>query len=245
MSEAKPEHRDRKTRSGPSSGSFKVARVEVQELAALAGPDVVGAAGADLLSDELLVERTLRGESAHFDLLMRRGAARLYRIARGIVGHASRAEDVVQAAFVQAYENLASYDRKLRFNDWLSRIAIHGALASLRRASYPPKVERRRQLELVRQLEDAVDQLPEPFRIAFTLCVLDGMVPSDVAQSLGIGVAELQYCAFRGRLRVRRQLAMRFDDVESRAFGLDLANADAILNRVRHRLGLESGEAQR
>jgi RNA polymerase sigma-70 factor (ECF subfamily) len=239
MSEA--QHRDRKTRSGPSSGSFKVARVEVQELAALAGPDLLSSPGPDLLSDELLVERGLRGESAHYDVLMRRSAARVYRIARGIVGYAARAEDVVQAAFVQAYENLSSYDRKLRFIDWLSRIAIHGALASLHRASYSPPIERRRQLELVRQLEDAVDQLPEPFRVAFTLCVLDDMVPSDVAQTLGVDVERLQVQAFRGRLRVRRQLAMRFDDVESRAFGLDLANADAILRKVRVRLGFESG----
>ena len=241
MSDANPQHRERKTRSGPSSGSFKVARVEVQELAALAGPEVFNAPGADLLSDELLVERALRGEAAHYDVLMRRNAARLYRIARGIVGHAPRAEDVVQAAFVQAYENLSNYDRKLRFGDWLSRIAVHGALSSLRRASHPPPLERQRQLELVRQLEQAVDGLPEPYRVAYTLCVLDDMVPSEVAQTLGVQLAQLQLSAFRGRLRVRRQLGVRSDEAESRAFGLDLANADAILRKVRLRLGLESG----
>jgi RNA polymerase sigma-70 factor (ECF subfamily) len=239
MSDANSEHRERKTRSGPSSGSFKVARVEVQELAALSGPGFA-APSVDLLSDELLIDRTLRGEPAHFDVLMRRNAARLYRIARGIVGHDARAEDVVQASFVQAYENLATCDRRLRFGDWLSRIAIHGALASLRRASHAPPVERRRQLELVRQLEDAVDALPEKFRVAFTLCVLDGMLPSEVAQSLGVSVEHLEVWAFRGRLRVRRLLGMRFDDVESRAFGLDLSSADAILRRVRLRLGLET-----
>jgi DNA-directed RNA polymerase specialized sigma24 family protein len=157
MSEPKPEQR--KSRSGPSSGSFKVARVEVQELAALAGPEVLSTAGADLLSDELLVDRILRGEPAHYDALMRRTAARLYRIARGIVGGPQRAQEVVQSAFVRAYENLGTYDRRLRFGDWLSRIAIHGALARLRRVSQPPPAAhaRRRQLELVRQLEDAVD----------------------------------------------------------------------------------------
>lgn len=242
MSDAKPEHRDRKTRSGPSSGSFKVARVEVQELAALSGPGF-DAPGADLLSDELLVERTLGGDAAHYDVLMRRSAARVYRIARGIVGDAARAEDVVQAAFVQAYENLSSFDRMLRFGDWLSRIAIHGGLASLRRVVNAPQLERRRQVELVRQLEDAVDALPEAFRVAFTLCVLDGMPSPDVSQSLGVRVEQLERWAFRGRLRVRRQLGMRFDDVESRAFGLDLASADGILRRVRVRLGLESTNA--
>ncbi len=238
MSEA--EHRERKTRSGPSSGSFKVARVEVQELAALAGPEGFVVPGADLLSDELLVDRILGGEPEHFHVLMRRTAARLYRIARGISGSQLAAESLVRDAFLRAYENLSSYDRRLRFGDWLSRIAMHGALASLNRGSTPPRAApvRRRQLELVRQLEDAVDGLPQPFRVAFTLCVLDAMGPTDVAQTLGVDPEAVRVAAFRGRLRVRRQLAMRFDDAESRAFGLDLVSADDVIQKVRARLGI-------
>ncbi len=238
MSEA--EHRERKTRSGPSSGSFKVARVEVQELAALAGPEGFVVPGADLLSDELLVDRILGGEPEHFDVLMRRTAARLYRIARGISGNPLAAESLVRDTFVRAYENLASYDRRLRFGDWLSRIAMHGALANLGRGSSPPRPApvRRRQLELVRQLEDAVDGLPQRFRVAFTLCVLDEMGPAEVAQTLGVPAEAVRVAAFRGRLLVRRQLGMRFDDAESRAFGLDLASADDVIQKVRARLGI-------
>lgn len=145
------------------------------------------------------------------------------------------------AAFVRAYENLASYDRRLRFGDWLSRIAIHGALSALKRESTPPPAERRRrQVELVRQLEDAVDALPERFRIAFTLCVLDEMFPKDVAETLGVTAESVRVCAFRGRLQVRRVLATRFDDAESRAFGLDLTTASDVLRRVCQRLGFAS-----
>ncbi len=236
---SEPEHRERKTRSGPSSGSFKVARVEVQELAALAGPDVFSGPSADLLSDELLVDRVLSGEPAHYEVLMRRTAARIYRIARGIVGGRRRAEEIMEAAFVRAYENLAGYDRRLRFGDWLSRIAIHGALAALKRESTPPPPCRHQQLELVRQLEDAVDALPERFRISFTLCVLDDMFPKDVAETLGVSAESVRVAAYRGRLRVRRQLAMRFDDAESRAFGLSLATADETVSTVWRKLGFK------
>lgn len=237
MSEVDP-IREKKTRSGPSSGSFKVARVEVQQLAALAGPEVAGTPGTDLLSDELLVDRTLAGEPEHYDVLIRRSAARLYRLARGIVGNELRAEEIVQTAFVQGYENLASCDRKLRVSDWLSRIAIFGALASLRRHSQAPRSARPGRPELVRQLENAVDGLPEAFRVPFTLCVLDGMDPAEAAQALGVSIERLQVAAFRGRLRVRRLLGTRFDDVESRAFGLDLGRAEQILRRVHAQLGL-------
>jgi hypothetical protein len=83
--------------------------------------------------------------------------------------------------------------------------------------------------------------LPEVVRVAFTLCVLDDMTPADVALSLGVDAESVRLSAFRGRLRVRRRIGMRFDDAEARAFGLDLASANAIMGQVRSRLGLISG----
>ncbi len=240
MSEAKPQQRERKSRSGPSSGSFTVARVQVQELAALAGPEVLSSPGTDLLSDELLVDRVSRGEGEHYETLMRRTAAQLYRIARGIVGSPVAAEEVVRAAFVRGYESLSIYDRRLRFGDWMSRIATHGALESLRRGSTPPPPEARfhRQRDLVRQLEDGVDALPESFRIAFTLCVLDAMPPAEAAEALGLHEEAVRLAAFRGRLRVRRLLGMRFDDAESRAFGLHLSTLNDVVRSVLTRVGV-------
>jgi hypothetical protein len=96
--------------------------------------------------------------------------------------------------------------------------------------------------ELVRQLENAVDQLPEAFRIAFTLCVLDQMPSTHAAETLGVPIETLQYQAFRGRLGVRRRLGMRFDDAEARAFGLQLGNASAVVESVLGRLGVRAPE---
>jgi RNA polymerase sigma-70 factor (ECF subfamily) len=238
MNEVKPQHREPKSRSGPSSGSFRLARVEVQELAALAGPELASGPGADLLSDELLIDRVLSGEIEHYEVLMRRSSPRLYRIARAIDGTASDADEVLRETFVRAYESLPSYDRRLRFADWLCRIAIHGALARLKRG-IRQKSERVRspQQDLVRQLEHAVDDLPDDFRIAFTLCTLDQMQASEVSEALGISVALVSLHAFRGRLKVRRALGMRSDDAEARAFGLQLSNADAVIGGVLTRLG--------
>lgn len=238
MSEVKTQ-REPKSRSGPSSGSFKLARVEVQELAALAGPEVILGPGSDLLSDELLIERVLAGETEHYEILMRRACARLYRIARGVLGRSSDAEEVVRDTFVRAYENLPSFDRRLRFQEWLARIVIHGSLARLHRMPYRPTSERVRtqQQDMVRRLEHAVDDLPEPFRIAFTLCTLDQLSATDVAECLGLSPEVVKLHAFRGRLRVRRVLGMRSDDAEARSFGLHLPVADSVIAGVLARLG--------
>lgn len=240
MSEAKP-NRPRKTRSGPSSGSFTVARVVVQELAA-AGPEMLEAPPADLLSDELLVERVAAGESEQYEVLMRRTCARLYRLARGILAEPAAAEEIVRETLIRAYENLPSFDRRTRFSDWLARIAIHGAVARLRQLE-PRKGESRRvrSQELVRLLEQAVDDLPERLRIAFTLCALDQISAEDAGLALGWSAAEARQSSFRGRLRVRRQLGQRFDDAEALAFGFDLGSAGEVIAAVQRRCRIEPG----
>ena len=86
-------------------------------------------------SDEQVVERVLRGDTALYEILMRRHNQRLYRIARAILRDDAEAEDVMQDAYVRAYQNLASFEGRAKFITWLTRIAIHEALSRSRRRS--------------------------------------------------------------------------------------------------------------
>src|SRR5215467_7951689 len=85
------------------------------------------------LSDEEVVRRVLAGENALFEIIMRRYNQRLYRIARGILRDDAEAEDVMQDAYVRAYSHLSQFAGRSQFSTWLSRIAIHEALARARR----------------------------------------------------------------------------------------------------------------
>ena len=82
-----------------------------------------------LLSDEEVVARVLAGETALFEIVMRRYNQRLYRVARAILRNDTEAEDVMQDAYVRAYEHLAQFAGKAQFSTWLTRIAVHEALA--------------------------------------------------------------------------------------------------------------------
>src|SRR5437763_5904137 len=84
------------------------------------------------LSDEEIVARVIAGETALFELIMRRHNQRLYRAARAIVRDESEAEDVMQDAYVRAYIHLKQFSGKAKFSTWLTRIAVHEALARLR-----------------------------------------------------------------------------------------------------------------
>src|SRR5437588_7420648 len=84
------------------------------------------------ISDEEVVTRVLAGNIADFEIIMRRYNQRLYRITRAILRDDSQAEDVVQDAYVRAYEHLGQFAGRAKFSTWLTRIAIHEALARAR-----------------------------------------------------------------------------------------------------------------
>src|SRR5437868_15457508 len=85
------------------------------------------------LADEEVVHRVLAGETALFEILMRRYNQRLYRVARAILREDAEAEDVMQDAYVRAYQHLGQFDGRAKFSTWLTRIAVHEALARANR----------------------------------------------------------------------------------------------------------------
>ena len=86
------------------------------------------------LSDAQVVARVLAGQTASFEVLMRRHNQRLYRTARAIIGD-DRAEDVMEQTYLKAYACLRDYDAKERFATWLTRMLVAECLARLRRPS--------------------------------------------------------------------------------------------------------------
>ena len=91
------------------------------------------------LNDEQIVAQVLDGQTALFEVLMRRHNERIYRAARAIVRDDREAEDVMQQAYVNAYAHLRQFDHRAKFSTWLTRIAINEALARVRRqARYEP-----------------------------------------------------------------------------------------------------------
>jgi RNA polymerase sigma factor (sigma-70 family) len=93
------------------------------------------------MRDEEVVGRVIAGETALFEILMRRYNQRLFRVARGIVHADADAEDVVQQAYVSAYVNLAQFGGAAAFSTWLTRIVINEALGRTRKRTRLAEVE--------------------------------------------------------------------------------------------------------
>src|SRR5207247_3109065 len=104
------------------------------------------AARSDLTDNEV-VDRVKAGDTALYEILMRRYNQRLYRVARAILRDDSEAEDVMQDAYVRAYEHLAHFAGRAKFSTWLTRIAVHEALARQRRGKRNQETEPMSELE--------------------------------------------------------------------------------------------------
>src|SRR5215831_5028366 len=101
----------------------------------MASASLLEQAKLEAWTDEQVVSRVLAGESALYELLMRRYNQRLYRVARALLRDDAEAEDVMQDAYVRAYQDLADSQGRAKFSTWLTRIAVHEALARSRRHS--------------------------------------------------------------------------------------------------------------
>ena len=88
------------------------------------------------LTDDEVVRRVLGGDIALLEIIMRRYNQRLFRVVRSILKDDSQAEDIVQEAYVRAYEHLSQFEGRAKFSTWLTKIAIYEAYARLRRFDY-------------------------------------------------------------------------------------------------------------
>src|SRR5262249_45420338 len=90
-------------------------------------------AGAVSTDDHLLIAECLQGRPAAFGELVRRYQDRLYNTVFRLLGNAEDAQDVVQEAFLNAYQSLGSFKGDSQFFTWIYRIAINAAISLKRK----------------------------------------------------------------------------------------------------------------
>jgi RNA polymerase sigma-70 factor (ECF subfamily) len=83
-------------------------------------------------SDAIAVERTLAGEREAFGVLVERHSRKVFRLAYRMTANQHDAEEVVQEAFLRAYQKLRQFDGRANFGTWVYRIAAHYAIDQMR-----------------------------------------------------------------------------------------------------------------
>ncbi|MCU1241552.1 MAG: sigma-24, subfamily [Candidatus Acidoferrum typicum] len=204
-------------------------------------------------TDEEIVDRVRAGETALYEIIMRRYNQRLYRVARAILRDDSEAEDVMQDAYVRAYQHLDQFARRAPFSAWLTRIAVHEALARVRHRnrvqqindgehegefvmnlaepSFNPE-QTASAVELGHLLEEALLALPDQSRAVVMLRDVEELSTEETAGALEISEDNVKVRLHRGRAMLRSWLLQRVGAKAKDAFPFMGARCDRVVQNV-------------
>jgi len=188
------------------------------------------------LTEELqLVQAAKGGDVSAFEDLVKRYDRNVFRIAQHITQNREDAEDVVQDAFLKAYQNLGQFQGQSKLYTWLVRIAVNEALMRLRRrrpermvsldedvkteddsvprevADWSPNPEQQySQAELKDILTRTIQGLPPSFRTVFVLRDVEGLSTEEAAEALDLSIPAVKSRLLRARLQLRERLSRYF-----------------------------------
>lgn len=200
---------------------------------------VTGASVArrELLSDAALVVLARDGDFAAFEELFERHRTLVYRFAYQMAGRRDDAEDIVQEAFVRAYQNLDRYRDQAKFTTWLLRIATNLCTDQARMVNRRTALEQQESagalewmtspvnddpvdnLESERRkdaLRKAVNALPVHHKTVIVLRDLEEKPYEDIAKVLGCTVGGAKLRVLRARRALRDRLRPFLEEAAQR-----------------------------
>lgn len=188
------------------------------------------------IDDEAAIVAQARlGDAKAFSELLRRYEGKIFRLALHITQNREDAEDVLQEAFLKAYEHLDQFQGQSRFYTWIVRIAVNQALMKLRKrksdrsvslddtidtgedtvareiAAWDENPEQRYSREEINEiLGSAIDGLAPIYRAVFVLRDVDGLSTEEAADALDLSVPAIKSRLLRARLQLRDKLTRYF-----------------------------------
>ena len=207
--------------------------------------EALGLSG-EQLSDEEVVRRVVAGDAAMFEILMRRHNQRIYRAVRAVMRSDDEVEDVMQQAYINAYEHLGQFAGNAQFSTWLTRIAVNEALRRRKRAHTigegddsvtislvedegPGPEEQASTAELRGLLEREVAALPESYRLVIMLRDVEGLSTAETATTLGVSEDVVKTRLHRGRTMLRDKLYQRAGVTLQTLFTFGNARCDRVV----------------
>lgn len=213
-------------------------------------------------TDEEVVDRVLAGETALYEIIMRRYNQRLYRVIRAILRDDAESEDVMQDAYVRGYQHLDQFEKRAPFSTWLTRIAIHEALARVRMRKRTDQLDlsdqeggspatpmdssadpeqTTSQSEVSQMLEQAILGLADDYRAVLMLRDVEELSTAETAAALGITEQNVKVRLFRGRAMVRKSLFQRIGASSKQAFPFMGERCDRVVAQVFKKIAESAG----
>ena len=192
------------------------------------------------LGEADLIMRAANKDEAAVRAIIQHHNRRLFRIARSILRNDAEAEDALQEAYIKAFSALINFRGEARLGTWLSRIVMNECLQRLRSKrgsvsaaiefepaieaqiiAFPNPIDPERnmaQRELMQLVENAVDKLPDEFRLVLVARTIEGMSIEETAELLGLRRETVKTRLFRARALLKSAMAEHIDPLLTNAF---------------------------
>jgi RNA polymerase sigma-70 factor (ECF subfamily) len=195
------------------------------------------------ISDETLITNVLSGDKPAFEQLIRRYNQRLFRIGMSMLASEADVEDAMQTAYINAWLHLAQFRRDSSFGTWLTRIMLNQCLEQKRKTHLirtsiiqsDNKMNTRTpgselvNKELSSLLENAIQRLPEKYRLVFVMREVEDLSVRETSEVLDIGASNV-------KTRLNRAKAMLRDELKGylkeQVFAFNLKRCDRIVEGV-------------
>jgi len=178
------------------------------------------------LDEPTLTERVLAGDAAAERELYDAHVDRIYRLAFRMTGDDALAQDCTQDTFVRAFERMDQFRGDAALGTWLHSVAASVVLSALRKRKRRRRREvaldhaadqshgpRRVEPDLRERLHEAIDDLPDRYRMVFVMHDVEGYTHREIGTSLGIPVGTSKAQLSRAREKLRAALRLHAGDV--------------------------------
>ena len=206
-------------------------------------------------TDLEVIHKVKHGETALYEILIRRYNPFLYKIGRTYGYNHQDTEDLMQEAYISTYCNLAKFENRSSFKTWLTRIMLNHCYQKKQKAVFKNEVvydstqpetfnpifhsimSNEKTIvnkELGHVLENALTDIPEDYRMVFTLRELNGLSVAETAEALHITESNVKVRLNRARTMLRTEIQKMYSPED--IFEFNLIYCDKIVDKVMKRI---------
>jgi RNA polymerase sigma-70 factor (ECF subfamily) len=205
--------------------------------------------------DAELLAKITGGEVPLFEILIRRHNASLYKVGRSYNYNHEDTQDLMQDTFIDAYVNLGKFENRSSFKTWLIRLMLNNCFKKKQKSGFKNETafeinERSTPMfsstqnsdtdkmilnrELNTDLENALKNLPEEYRLVFALREINGLSVKETSGLLDISESNVKVRLNRAKAMLRKEVEKTYQPEE--IFEFNRIYCDAMVSRVMNKL---------
>jgi RNA polymerase sigma factor (sigma-70 family) len=205
----------------------------------------------ETVTDTEIIQKIINGEIALFEILIRRNNALLYKTGRSYGYNHEDTQDLMQDTFINAYVSLSKFKNQSSFKTWIIKIMLNNCYHKQKKFSFKyetsntineksvPMFSNNKHTdatnevvnrELNHVIEKSLEQIPNEYRMVFSLREITGLNVAETAETLNISESNVKVRLNRAKSMLRKQIENKYTAAD--IFDFNLIYCDAMVSRV-------------